>query len=173
MASSTKKTLVVVVGSANPVKINATSACFVAAFPDLQVKCTGFSVDSGVSDQPWGSEETRTGAQNRAVAAAAAAAAEGVEGVDFAVGLEGGVESVDGGKDDGHEVYCCAWMCIKRISDGRYSFARTGSFGLPSKVAKLLRKGVELGDADDRVLRKDGSTNNKQKGGTVRRSHRD
>ena len=157
-----KRQIIVAVGSANPAKVNAAKNCFVAAFPEHEVRCIGVSVKSGVSDQPWGCKETRTGAHNRAEAA-------GKEQPEcqFAVGMEGGVESADGGGDDGQEIYCSAWMCVKRMSDGKCSYARTGSFELPGKVVALLRAGVELGDADDRVLRKDGSTNNKQKGGTV------
>ena len=130
--------LKVAVGSANPVKVNSAKTCFEAAFPKLQVKCVGVAVKSGVSDQPWGSKETRMGAKNRADAAGKA-----TPGCAFAVGLEGGVESVDGGVDDGQEVYCSAWMCIKRMSDGKCSYARTGSFELPGKVVALLRDGVE------------------------------
>ena len=64
-------------------------------------------------------------------------------------------------------LFCSAWMAIVRLRDGSISTGQTGSFPLPPAVAALVRTGVELGDADDRILRVDGSTNNKQRDGTV------
>jgi non-canonical (house-cleaning) NTP pyrophosphatase len=46
----------------------------------------------------------------------------------------------------------------------RQSKGRSGEFFLPEKVAALVREGVELGEADDRVF---GRSNSKQKNGAV------
>ena len=53
----------IAVGSGNPVKRDATAR----VFPDATVVAE--SVPSGVAEQPFGHDETRTGAQNRAAAA--------------------------------------------------------------------------------------------------------
>ena len=55
------------VGSANPVKVNAVLAAAIETW--LDVEAQGFSVESGVSDQPFSDEETKQGAINRAKAA--------------------------------------------------------------------------------------------------------
>jgi len=150
------------VGSNNPVKINAATMGVRRALErtlsaEAQLEFEVFSADvaSGVSDQPMSDDECKTGACNRAVAAFAAYEnAHGGHSPDFAVGLEGGVI------DDA--TTCCAWMAVY---DGKLmGTARTCTFPLPPKISELVRSGVELGVADDRVF---GSTNNKQKGGTV------
>ena len=82
------------VGSTNPVKIAAVRTVVTRAFPAAEV--IGLSVDSGVSEQPWGDEEARLGARNRARAVLAAA------GSDLGVGLEGGVLETE----------------LERVSDG-------------------------------------------------------
>lgn len=147
----------VAVGSTNPVKADAARAAFGAAFPTRAFCFSTYAVPSGVRAQPMGDEETREGALNRARAARAAhAAATGVEPA-FAVGLEGGCAEEFG------ELTCGAWMCVLGPA-GRESFSRTGTFALPPAVAALVRAGVELGDADDRVFGRVGS---KAQDGTV------
>ena len=51
-----------------------------------------------------------------------------------------------------------------RGPDGREGRSRTAAFQLPPEVAELVRSGVELGVADDRVFRRQGS---KRRGGAV------
>jgi non-canonical (house-cleaning) NTP pyrophosphatase len=48
--------------------------------------------------------------------------------------------------------------------DGREGRSRTATFELPAEVARLVREGVELGHADDRVF---GRENSKQTNGAV------
>jgi non-canonical (house-cleaning) NTP pyrophosphatase len=74
----------IAIGSTNPVKCSATRAVLTPLFPDAEYVCR--DVPSGVSVQPWGDVETRTGALNRARAALEQT------GADLAVGLEGGVQ---------------------------------------------------------------------------------
>ena len=59
--------LSVAVGSANPVKLAAARAVLAWAAPGATVESV--TVPSGVPDQPFGDEETITGARNRARAA--------------------------------------------------------------------------------------------------------
>ena len=57
----------IAVGSTNPVKIGAVRGVTERIVPGVRVE--GIAVDSGVSDQPWGDEETIRGAVARARAA--------------------------------------------------------------------------------------------------------
>ena len=152
-------TLRVAVGSTNPVKVASVKAAFAKSF-GAAVVTSSHDVASGVSDQPYGDLETRTGALERAAAALRADA-----DADYAVGLEGGVvDAAQGGLES------VAWMAVTRRRDGRRNVARTASFLLPPRVTRLLRgeepgyDKMELGDADDVVFSDVGS---KRKGGAI------
>ena len=55
-----------------------------------------------------------------------------------------------------------AWIVVKsREQEGK---SRSGSFLLPRPIVDLIRQGVELGDADDRVF---GRSNSKQGNGAI------
>ena len=141
----------VVIGSKNPVKIAAAQAAFEAAFPDETIDVQGVAVPSGVADQPFSDEETYLGAYNRSQAARLQ-----MPSADFWVGIEGGV-MLHGG-----EMSAFAWVAV---TDGRLrGKARSATFFLPPEVARLVRAGKELGEADDIVF---GRTNSKQKEGAV------
>lgn len=142
----------VIVASKNPVKINTTHEGFIKMFPDQLLEIEGVSAESGVPDQPLSEEETLTGAINRADNAS-----KSTPDADFWVGIEGGLEEVDG------HLEAFAWIVVKS-KDGKYGKGRTGSFFLPDKVAELIRDGMELGDADDVVFKK---SNSKQSNGAV------
>ena len=132
--------LSVAVGSSNPVKLNACERAFQTMFPGHKIRVVPVPAPSGVSDQPFTDEETKTGAVNRANACWAKYKEKFDDHPDFAVGLEGGVQEIQG-SDGQTELECFAWMAIKGISDNgklSVSFARTGSFSLPSKVAQLV-----------------------------------
>ena len=126
----------VAVGSTNPVKIAAVRAVLARAGSGASVD--GLSVASGVRDQPFGDDETIRGATQRARAALVAANA------DLAVGLEGGVV------DDGAVMKTCAWAVVVG-RDGRTGVGGSLAMPLPGRVATLVRSGVELGHAMDRV----------------------
>lgn len=51
----------VLVGSTNPVKLNATKQAFAQCFPDKVFEFETCEVESGVSDQPMSDEEARQG----------------------------------------------------------------------------------------------------------------
>ncbi|MEM7312348.1 MAG: inosine/xanthosine triphosphatase [Planctomycetota bacterium] len=143
-------TVKLAVASRNPVKINAAFRGFEIVFPEKDFHAEGFSIESGVSDQPMTDEETLRGARQR------------VEGVmkaceaDFAIGIEGGIDVID------NQMQAFAWIVI---TDGnKSSQARSGSFALPPRVQELVRSGEELGVANDIVF---GEQNSKQQGGAI------
>jgi len=142
----------VIVASKNPVKINATLAAFIKAFPDESFTAEGVSASSNVSDQPSTDTETYQGAYNRVVNAQTVA-----PHADFWVGLEGGIEE----KND--EIEAFAWMIVKS-KEGQFGKGRTGTFFLPPDVVKLIKQGKELSEADDIVFNR---TNSKQQNGAV------
>ncbi|HEY3341103.1 MAG TPA: inosine/xanthosine triphosphatase [Anaerolineae bacterium] len=138
------------VGSANPIKLQAVRLGAAAFFDPLDV--TGLSVPSGVSAQPVGDEEMIAGATARAQAALCACM-----DADVGVGLEGGLLALREG------LFACAWCaCVDRA--GVTGLACSGLFQLPPQVAELVRGGMELGEADDRVF---GRVNSKQNEGAV------
>lgn len=141
----------IIVASRNPIKVEATRMAFAEVFPNEVLKCEGISVASGVSDQPMDEAETKLGAINRVQNAI-----KDTPNADYWVGLEGGIA------DDDHGMLAFAWMCV---SDGeRLGLGRTAGFYLPPKIAEMVRSGIELGIADDKVF---GKANSKQKNGAV------
>lgn len=142
----------ILVASKNPVKINASLGGFKKMFHGERFVVEGISVSSEVADHPMGDLVILHGARKR------------VENLskthpkaDFWVGIEGGSEE----RDDG--MYVFAWVAIKS-KQKRWGFARSGAFLLPPKVAKLIRAGKELGDANDIVFK---MKNSKQKDGAI------
>ena len=140
----------IVVASINPVKILAALEGFKHMFPDQHFSATGVTVPSGVSDQPLSDQETLQGAMNRACTARDGHPA------DYWIGIEGGLELVHG------EMECFAWIVV--LSRERMGKSRTATFFLPQEVSALVKQGLELGDADDRVF---GLSNSKQQNGSI------
>ena len=127
----------VAVGSTNPVKIGAVQVVFAGIAPLARVE--GRAVPSTVSEQPRGDEETMRGALARA------AAARDALGADVGVGIEGGViEQADG------SMRTCAWAAVVD-GDGRSGVGGSLSMPLPHRVAAMVREGLELGHAMDRL----------------------
>ncbi|KAK1762137.1 Maf/Ham1 [Phialemonium atrogriseum] len=142
----------IIIASQNPVKINAALQGFSLMFPSTTYSARGIAVPSGVPDQPLSDDVTLLGAQNRA------ANARTLEpNADYWVGIEGGVEEHAG------SLRSFAWVVIAG-KDGHTGKARTGTYYLSQETAKLVREGMELGDADDVVF---GRTNSKQRNGSV------
>ena len=134
----------VIVGSRNPVKISCTDAGFHQAFPTAFL-VEGLNVSSNVSDQPVGDEETLLGALNRAKNSKTV-----FPEADFWVGIEGGIE------DSSEGMSAFAWVVILD-KEGHMGKAKTATFLLPEAIAQLVREGVELGEADDRVFHRENS----------------
>ena len=147
----------VIVASKNPVKIQAAREGFARMFPSQEFEFQGVSTPSGVSDQPFSSEETLQGAYNRA-----SGARDLLPQADYWVGIEGGVEKASAALTAG-ELHVFAWVVI--LDRGALTGKGcTGVFALPAKVADLVHAGIELGVADDMVF---GRTNSKQGNGAV------
>ncbi len=127
----------IAIGSTNPVKCSATRAVLMPLFPEAEFAC--LDVPSGVSVQPWGDVETRTGAFNRARAALEQT------GADLAVGLEGGVQDSEFG------LLTAAW-CVLVDRHGRIGVGGNSCAMLPPDVAGQLRQGIELGAAMDHFV---------------------
>lgn len=142
----------IIVASKNPVKINTTYEGFVKMFPNEVFEIEGISAESNVADQPMTEEETLRGALNRAENASKINSL-----ADFWVGLEGGLEERNG------QMESFAWIVVKDKS-GKIGKGRTGTFFLPKAVADLIKQGMELGDADDIVFKKQ---NSKQANGAI------
>ena len=140
----------IAVASGNPVKLGAAVSAFEQVFTGQSVVAESAPVDSGVADQPMSDAETRQGAHNRALGAL-----EAMDDADFGVGMEGGIEKIDG------EFIAFAWMVVAR-RDGRLGEARSVTLPLPPAVRELIDDGLELGDANDRVF---STVNSKQAGG--------
>lgn len=136
----------VAVGSANPVKLAAARAVLAWAARDATVE--PITVPSGVPDQPFGDEETITGARNRARAAREALDA------DLGLGLEGGVV------DSPEGLRTCAW-CVVVHRDGREGVGGSLAMPLPDAVAKMIRGGMELGHAMDALVAERGTKHGK------------
>ncbi|KAL7542912.1 hypothetical protein ACHAXR_012760 [Thalassiosira sp. AJA248-18] len=200
--STAPLTIRVAVGSTNPCKIEAVRKAFEDIFVrskderPVQIVISSHSVPSGVSDQPFGDIETRKGAMNRAKAAydAATCSDSGNNQPDFAVGLEGGLDTTTAGQNGQNmppkdELWCMAWMailgsnsnsCITAKAEGDnfssegkmageskscWGYAKTGSFLLPPAICELvMNDNMELGHADDKVFKR---VNSKHGSGTV------
>ncbi|HUX35993.1 MAG TPA: inosine/xanthosine triphosphatase [Candidatus Paceibacterota bacterium] len=157
----------IIIASTNPVKISAVVAAFGKMFPDEKFETEGISAASEVSDQPKNDTETFNGAMNRAENASHMA-----DG-DFWVGIEGGVDTFDKlsvkekdsdmVRQSSPQVEAFAWVVIKG-KNGKFGKGKTGTFFLPPKVSELIKQGMELGEADDIVFKRE---NSKQKNGAV------
>ena len=106
-----------------------------------------------------GDEETLRGARNRA-----ANARKLVPGCDFYCGLEGGCSLETSGSDGSDEMVCFAWIVIQDGEGKREGKGKTGCQYLPPEVATLVKSGLELGHANDKVF---SQHNSKQQGGAV------
>lgn len=141
----------IAIGSRNPVKAQAILAAFERMFPQQPFVAEGVSASSGVADQPMSDAETLTGARNRMRATQQCA-----PHADYWVGIEGGIE------DRAEGMAAFAWITV--LSAANYGQARTATFPLPDAVAALIRDGVELGEANDRVFAR---RNSKQQEGAI------
>ena len=143
--------LLILVGSKNPVKISCTEDAFTRAF-NKSFLVEGINAASGVPKQPIGDQQTLQGAINRAQNSK-----EVFPEANYWVGIEGGVDEDEVG------MYAFAWIYILD-ANGKSSQSKTGTFYIPTAVAKLVKEGMELGMADDEVFNQE---NSKHQGGSV------
>jgi inosine/xanthosine triphosphatase len=193
------RVLRVAVGSENPAKIRAVEqALRQSLVPSskrpmrhvVTLDVQGFTVASGVSDQPFGDDETCQGAKNRSRAAYVEYRRLNGKYPHMAFGMEGGLDwriatrLLSTSETEKKDLYCMAWMCIygRRepftvdafasadtsvyYGDKKpiFGLSKTASFPLPTRIVELVKQGVELGDADDQIF---GRVNSKHGSGTV------
>lgn len=142
--------MLILVGSTNPVKINAVKIGTTKAFPEAKI--TSFKAKSKISDQPIGEKETRLGAFNRAQDCL-----ENNLKADLGVGLEGGVIETNIG------MLSTAWCCIVDRK-GKISYGGGMHFHIPENIAEKIRNGGELGPIMDDLLQ---TKNSKQHHGAI------
>jgi len=142
----------IAVASTNPVKIQAALGGFRRMFPEMEFEAEGLSVPSDVSNQPMSDAETHQGAINRVNNAMKAK-----PGMDYYVGIEGGIEDAPDGMRE------IAWVVIASGA-GKWGRGRGGTFFLPVSLADMIRAGKELGEANDILFQR---TNSKQENGAV------
>lgn len=145
----------ILVGSKNPVKIEATREAL-QKYSEDEMLVEGIAVDSEVSDQPIGQEETFNGAKNRALALKKLNEQQQL-GADYFVGIEGGIS-----KDFDTWLSFSANCILDR--EGHIGLATSPKYPLPEVVVEELLKGTELGDVMDKYT---GEENTKQKGGAI------
>ncbi|TMP08719.1 non-canonical purine NTP phosphatase [Pseudoalteromonas sp. S3178] len=142
--------LKIVVGSKNPVKINAAKHIFAMYFPDHEIDCQGVDAPSNVPDQPIGEEQTRIGAQNRV------AFCKDTYKAHYYCAMEGGAEQFS---------YGAATFAYVVINNGsEQSVGRSSNLPLPQVLYNALLNGEELGDVMDKAFN---TQNIKQKGGAI------
>jgi len=128
--------MLIAIGSTNPCKIAAVKKIFLQIWP--QAKFQAFEVDSGISSQPKGDQETIKGALNRARQALLKTKA------DFGVGIEGGVKKI------GRSLFTIAWCAIVNRK-GEENLGGGLVMLLPLKVSQEIFKGGELGPVMDKI----------------------
>jgi inosine/xanthosine triphosphatase len=141
--------ITIAVGSTNPIKLAAVQAILNEAFSESHF--IPVEVPSGVPEQPWGDEQTRLGAFNRAKQALAETDAQ------YGVGLEGGLVETSVG------LMTCAW-CAMVDASGKVGYGGGVHILLPPIVTEMLQQHGELGPAMDALTQEH---NTKQKQGAV------
>jgi inosine/xanthosine triphosphatase len=127
----------IAVGSINPVKISATENIFSKIYGKVEV--VGLEVDSGVSEQPIGIDETIKGAINRAKKVYN-------DDFDFSVGVESGLMKTPHSISGYIDLQWCA------IFDGhKVTLGVSSGFEYPPCVIENVLKGKEVGDVMDKV----------------------
>jgi inosine/xanthosine triphosphatase len=166
-ASVDNKAIYVAVGSLNPVKTRAAVRGIASALKvdGSTIRSQGFDTESQVPDQPFGDQQTKLGAINRAKSAYEGFHKSNGYYPSYAVGLEGGCALLPTEPDvvAGGGLECFAWMAV--YNGDKLGVGRSASFILPKAISDImLTEGVELGVADDRVFK---TMNAKQGDGTV------
>ncbi len=130
-----------VVGSTNPVKINAVREILDSIFGDVHVE--GIYVPSGISRMPTSPKEAIKGAENRALKAMEKG------DYDMAFGIEGFTQELEQG------MFLSRWS-VAMDREGKMGYGCSHKFQLPSKIAKSIRAGSELGPIMDVLTGEEG-----------------
>lgn len=124
----------IVLGSTNNDKKHILENALKLYFNEFEI--FGVETDSGISSQPLTEKETIQGAKNRANSSLKIH-----KDVDFAVGLEGGLEEID---NHGYYLVCIA--CIKNI-EGKESIGISSKLKLPKEVSNAIKNNEQFGVA--------------------------
>ncbi len=149
------KKIRVLVGSTNPVKINAAKVAICQIFPETHIECIGIHAPSMVPDQPMTEVETRQGAINR-VTYCQSLVDSNDHSAELFVAMEGGVDNFEHGP--------ATFAYIVVATANQVSVGRSALLPLPSCVYRSLAAGEELGDVMDRLFN---TKNIKQQGGAI------
>lgn len=143
----------VLVGSENPVKIEAVKEAFEKYFGEVEV--VGMAVESHVPPQPV-NDETYIGAQSRVIHLKEMNEKDNL-GADYFVGIEGGIA------EEFDKWFAFGAMCIMN-KEGNKGMGTSPHFELPKHVAEQLISGTELGDVIDEMT---STENSKQHSGAI------
>ncbi len=143
----------ILVGSKNPVKIDAAKEAFSQYFSDIEVE--GIDVDSSVPEQPL-DEETFEGAEYRARILKKLNEKANI-GASFFVGIEGGAINIYS------KWFAFGAVCIIDQT-GKIGFGTSPMFELWQEAVEDILNGVELGDVMAKIT---GDSDVKRKGGAV------
>ncbi len=129
----------IVIGSTNPVKIEAVRLAFEKVWPEKTWGVTGVNVPSGVSVQPMSDAESIVGARNRAKSA------QNKLDTDYGVGIEGGIEKI------GEHWFDCGWIVVID-KNGQEGIGSSLRLMVPPSMVQSIQAGKELGDVIDEVF---------------------
>ncbi len=138
--------MIILVGSTNPVKVNAATIAASETWPEVQVQ--GFAVDSGVKEQPMSDEETKQGAMNRAKKVLTRAGKfnkriknkmDSSQQQILGMGLEGGVLI-----DNNDQMWTTVWGAVIDQDEQIY-FSNGARIKVPALVAQEILNGGEMG----------------------------
>lgn len=101
---------------------------------EIQVKITSVAVDSGIPEQPLSEKTTIAGARNRAVHAI-----KKCSECDLGVGLEGGLDKIDG-------VYHLVSVGVICTSDNNCSTGVSGKLALSPEISQSIQNGKSFGE---------------------------
>jgi inosine/xanthosine triphosphatase len=133
----------IIVGSKNPVKINAVKLAFESVWPEEEFIVEGIEVGSGVSEQPMTDQETFAGAKNRALRAL-----DKDDDAEYGVGLEGGLNNFEG------EWYTTGWVVIINRK-GVIGSGTAVHIKIPKAIMDVLKDSNDLGEAADKVFNRE------------------
>lgn len=143
--------MLVIVGSQNPIKVNAARRGLSRIYGDnCDIKGISLS-ELQLPDQPLTLEDTLTGAQRRAIHSVL------TKDCDLGIGLEGGLAEIAG------EWFSVSWAAVAN-RHSKLKSAMGPCVYVPPPVMRLVKSGLELGEADDEYF---GLTNSKQNGGLI------
>lgn len=118
----------IVAATTNPAKIQAILQAFTQIFGEGTCRIDALCVESGVPEQPFGSEETRNGARNRISNARRCR-----PDADFWVAIEAGID----------EDSTFSWVIVE--SPHQRGEARSATLPLPAVILERVRAGEALG----------------------------